>query len=140
MLFLALDVENVKLEVLFIGSVACRTADAAAVVRVFVHVVCRLAFLAMLCCETEDTPVVATAVESGISPSALSISTTSRYTKRLEAGCSLAFRSFGKLSGKLRSPVLWISLGLSAGVFIKGAHTGTKITNHAIWQAEIESA
>ncbi len=140
MLFRVLDVENVKFEVLFVGGVACRTPDAAVVVAVFVHVVCRLAFLAMLGCGTEDTRVVATAEESGMSPSALRISTTSRYTTRLEAGCSLPFRSFGKVSGKLRSPVLWLSLGLSGGIFIRVAHTGTKIASYAIWQAEIESA
>lgn len=140
MLFRVLDVENVKLEVLFVGGVACRTPDAAVVVKVFVHVVCRLAFLAMLGCGAEDTRVVAAAEESGISPSALRISTISRYTKRLEAGCSLPFRSFGKLSGKLRSPVLWLSLGLSGGVFVRVAHTATKIASYAIWQAEVESA
>lgn len=139
-LFRVLDVENVKLEVLFVGGVACRTPDAAVVVTAFVHVVCRLAFLAMFDCGTEDTRVVATAEESGMSPSALRISTTSRYTKRLEGGCSPPFRSFGKLSGKLRSPVLWLSLGLSGGVFIRVAHTGTKIASYAIWQTEIESA
>ena len=109
-LFRVLDEENVKLEVLFVGGVACRTPDAAVGVKFFVHVVCRLAFLAILGCGTEDSRVVATAEESGISPSALRISTISRYTRRLEAGCSLPFRSFGNLSGKLRSPVLWVSL------------------------------
>lgn len=64
-LFRVLDVENVKFEVLFVGGVACRTPDAAVVVAVFVHVVCRLAFLAMLGCGTEDTRVVVTAEESG---------------------------------------------------------------------------
>lgn len=140
MLFRVLDVENVKLEVLFVGGVACRTPDAAVVVKVFVHVVCRLAFLAMLGCGAEGTRGVAAAEESGISPSALRISTISRYTKRLEAWCSLPFRSFGKLSGKLRSPILWFSLGLSGGVFVRVAHTCTKIASYAIWQAEIESA
>lgn len=119
MLFRVLDVENVKLEALLIGGVACRTPDAADVVTVFVHVVCRLAFLAMPGCGTEDTRVVATAEEAGISPSALRISTTSRYTTRLEAGCSPPFRSFGKLCGKLRSPILWLSLRLSSGVFLE---------------------
>lgn len=140
MLFRVLDVENVKLEVLFVGGLACRTPDAAVVVKVFVHVVSRLAFLALLGCGADDTRAVASAEESGISPSALRISTISRYTERLEAGCSLPFRSFGKLSGKLRSPVLCLSLGLSGGIFVRVAHTCTKIASHAIWQAEIESA
>lgn len=107
MLFRVFDVNNVKLEVLLVGGVACRTPDAEIVVTFFVHGVCRLAFLAMLGRRTEDTRVVATAKESGMSPSALRISTTSRYTKRLEAGCSPPFRFFGKLSGKLRSPISW---------------------------------
>lgn len=138
-LFRVLDVKNVKLEVLFIGGVAWRASDGAVVVRIFVHVVCRLAFLALLCCGTEDTRAVAIAEESGISPNALSISTISRYTRRLEAGCSPPIWSFGKTSGKLRSPVLWLSLGLSAGVFVRVAPTGTKIASYTILQAELES-
>lgn len=38
------------------------------------------------------------------------------------------------------SPVLWLSLGLFGGIFIKVAHTGTKIASYAIWQAVLESA
>lgn len=63
-LFRVLDVEIVNMEVLFIGGIACEasligTPDAPIVVRVFVHMVCRLALLAMLECRAEDTPVVA---------------------------------------------------------------------------------
>ena len=58
----------------------------------------------------------------------------------MEEGYSTPFRSFGNLSGKLRSLVLWLTLGLNSGVFIRVAHTGTKIASYAIQQAEIESS